>query len=70
MLEKLSYLCILQKKIVNVHKCFLLYIFITRGTSMGHLAEKFYTTCITNLFNIFYKIAFTIPNLMSLDISD
>ena len=35
---------------------------------MGHLAEKFYTTYNTNPLISFYKIAFTFPNLMTLDI--
>ena len=65
MLRKLYCLCILQKKIIlNVHKCFLLYIFIIRGTRMGHLAEKLNTINITNPLIIFYKIAFTFPNLI------
>ena len=37
---------------------------------MGHLAEKLNTIYITNPLIIFYKIAFTFPNLMTLDISD
>ena len=40
------------------------------NTRMRHLAKKLNTTYNTNPVNIFNKIAFSFPNLMTLDISD
>ena len=69
LLEILYNLCLYKNYNVIISKLFPLYISLITDARMGHLAEKFYTTYIKNLFNIFYKIALTFSNIMTLNIS-